>query len=606
MTIKGFTLRLILCIVVLTAVILTGCDTTDGLSGGSGSELPSTGNNEMGYTQVTGSQGLEFGYSYETGGYIVMGIGSCIDSNLVIPNTYKGLPVVAIDDAAFFNCNGIQSLTIPDGIVSIGADAFKNCSALQNITITDTVTYIGRWAFRATPYFDNETNWYDGALYVGNHLVEVTNKIPVYFTVREGTKCIATGAFLYRSEIESVVLPDSVTAISDEVFTFEHRKLRNVSIGNGIKAIGEDNFVECENLVYTEKDNALYLGSEGSPYSVLVKAKGLDIKDCAVAEGTRVIYDCAFEYCDALTTVSIPQSVITLGHYVFNGCSSLASLEIPSHITKIDNGLVSGCSALKSFTIPQGVSVIGQQAFWGCKEISEIAIPDNVSYIGMLAFADCEKLTDVRLPDELRILAPNTFLRSASLSSITVSADHKCFSSIDGNLYSKDGKTLFLYAAGKTEQSFTVPNGVTKIGEYAFSYSSSLTEVIIPDSVTEIDSKAFMHCAGLNDIVLPESLQALGDEAFYGCDSITSIILPAGVTTVGKNPFPATLDKLLYGGSYDDWEAMSKDENLNYTLYGHIYYYYESEPDYVSKWWYYDENGEPTIVEEEDNGIVWD
>ena len=107
------------------------------------------------------------------------------------------------------------------------------------------------------------------------------------------------------------------------------------------------------------------------------------------------------------------------------------------------------------------------------------------------------------------------------LTSIEVDENNVYYKGIDGNLYSKDGKILVQYAIGKTDISITIPDSVTSIGDYAFSYCTSLTSIEIPDSVTSIGDYAFSYCTSLTSVKIPNSVTSIGDYAFERCDKLT-------------------------------------------------------------------------------------
>lgn len=127
-----------------------------------------------------------------------------------------------------------------------------------------------------------------------------------------------------------------------------------------------------------------------------------------------------------------------------------------------------------------------------------VEIPDSVTSIGNSAFAFCDSLT-----------------------SISVAEDNPSYKSIDGNLYSKDGSVLIQYLFSKKDVSFTIPDSVTSIGDYAFSDCNSLTSVVIPDSVTSIGNDAFSGCDSLASVVIPDSVTRIGDNVFSGCYNLT-------------------------------------------------------------------------------------
>ena len=160
------------------------------------------------------------------------------------------------------------------------------------------------------------------------------------------------------------------------------------------------------------------------------------------------------------------------------------------------------------------VSSIGYTAFSGCSELTEVTIPSSVTYIGEFVFYDCRNLTE-----------------------ILVSSSNEKFSSENGVLFDKDKTILIIYPARKNDKSFTIPNSVTSIGDYAFINCSSLTSVIIPNSVTSIGNSAFWHCTELTSVTIPNSVTSIGNSAFWDCSGLTEVIIPTSVTSIGGSTF---------------------------------------------------------------------
>jgi len=232
--------------------------------------------------------------------------------------------------------------------------------------------------------------------------------------------------------------------------------------------------------------------------------------------------------------------VTEIGYEAFHGCSSLTEIVLPDSITTISQRAFYACSGLKNFIIPNSVTTIVREAFSACSGLTEIGIPANVTYIEDAAFIYCHNLTK-----------------------ITVVSNNATYRDIDGNLYTKDGKRLMQYAMGKTETSFTVPNGVEIIASEAFNDSYNLTEVVLPDSVITISHSAFYNCYNLIDIVLPNSVKSIGPYAFKKCTSLTEIVIPISVTSISWCAFEGCNNLTIY------CEATSKPSgwasNWNYS-----------------------------------------
>ena len=186
-------------------------------------------------------------------------------------------------------------------------------------------------------------------------------------------------------------------------------------------------------------------------------------------------------------------------------------------------------------------------------------IPDSVTSIGNSAFCRCSSLTSIVIPDSVTSIGYSAFSSCSSLASIIVDEGNSAYKSIDGNLYSKNGKELIQYAAGKENTRFTIPDGVEIIGNCAFKDCNVLKTINIPDSVTSIGNSAFCRCSSLTSIVIPDIVTSIGDSAFSFCDSLTSIVIPDSVTSIGDSAFYwcDSLTDVYYTGSEVEWNAIS-------------------------------------------------
>ena len=236
--------------------------------------------------------------------------------------------------------------------------------------------------------------------------------------------------------------------------------------------------------------------------------------------------------------VTIPSAlggkpVTCIGSYAFSGCSGLTSVSIPNSVTDIGIETFADCSGLTSVTIPNSVTSIGDSAFSGCSGLTSVTIPNSVMYIGWLAFSVCNGLTSVTIGDGVTIIGLQAFYNCSRLTNITVIAANTVYKSVDGLLLSKDGRNLIQGVNGKV----TIPDGVTSIGDCAFSGCSGLTSVTIPNSVTNIGWSAFSGCSGLTSVTISDGVTSFGDYAFRGCSGLTSVTLPNSVTNIGSYAF---------------------------------------------------------------------
>jgi len=302
----------------------------------------------------------------------------------------------------------------------------------------------------------------------------------------------------------------------------------------------------------------------------------------------------AFMECSSLTDVEIPDSVTGLGDYTFYNCSSLTSIKIPANGTSIGTSTFGNCSSLTGIEIPAGVTDISDYAFVGCASLTSIEIPDSVTNIGNYAFSGCSSLTGIKIPAGVTNIGNwgegNAFAGCSSLESIEVAEGNSKYDSRENCNAIIETSSNELKTGCKNTK---IPNGVTRIGDYAFSGCSSLTDIEIPDSVTAIRMQAFYECTSLTGVYIPKSMTsidtsafhycsslerievaeentvydsrencnaiietagnslikgckytkipdsvtAIGKSAFYGCSSLTSLEIPVGVTSIGSAAF---------------------------------------------------------------------
>ena len=494
-----------------------------------------------------------------TNGYYVDGIGSAMnETELVIPAFHNGLPVVGIYNSAldnnaalqsiffpntigviegyaFSRCTSLKSITMSDNIKYIGDRAFSNCTALERITLPDNIEYIGKGAFENTAYYNNYNNWEQPngeVLYIGNHLIEA-NFVTGEYAVREGTITIAVEAFYGCKGLTGITIPDGVKTIGDRAFEY-CRALADISIPNSVNLIGYDVFYDTAYCTDENnwQDGALYIGN----HLIDVDddfAGAFTVRDGTVTFAAGGSYgggSNAFARCDSLTSVTLPDSIKSIGPGAFYGCTSLKEINIPDSVTEIGSEAFTSCEALESITIPDSVKQIGVGAFSYCEALESITIPDSVTSPLLGTFGGCDSLKNVVIGSNAPYIGNHSFANCYSLSNITIESDIVFI-----GRYAFDGCRAL--------KSISIPDSVEAISRNAFEDCTSLTSITIPDGVTEIADGVFDGCTSLASITIPDSVTEISTSSFQSCDSLTSVIFenPNGWSSEGGMAIPAEI-----------------------------------------------------------------
>ena len=484
----------------------------------------------------------------EIEGYPVTSIGDeafRLDRTLtkvIIPET-----VISIEYGAFFQCELLVNVTLPNGIENIEDRVFSHCESLTNIIIPNSVMHIGNGAFygcdslKHVLYRGSENEW---SILKGKSNSENDSLFDavVHYDVQLGTE--------YKSTVEKSAMCSigkvEINSCNYCDFSFCVETRENV-IGHSF------NDRECTRCGLPCDFPLSYIFCNGE-IEVYCRKNVTNIIIPAEIEGYPVtcISSQAFWNCTLLTSITIPNSVKSIGDSAFEGCSSLANITIPDSVTSIDSQAFGNCSSLTSITIPDSVTSLGNFVFFGCTSLKELTIGNGVTKMDHLC-SDCTALSSIVIGSGVTDI--DEAFDDGSLKSITVSENNLNYYSQDGVLFSKDKTILMRYPCAKTGE-YTVPESVTIIGDCAFHSCSSLTSITIPDSVTNIGVLAFYGCDSLTSITIPDSVINIGASAFYGCDSLTSITIPNSVISIGTSVF-SDCDSLI--------SIKVSDNNTNYS-----------------------------------------
>ena len=395
--------------------------------------------------------------------------------------TYNGVTysVTSIGGLAFHHCGSLTSITIPNSVKSIGVVAFRDCINLSSITILN------------------------------------------------GVKIIDVSAFLNCSSLTSVIIPNSVTNIEGDAFR-DCSNLASITIPNSVTSIGADAFYGTS-WYDNQPDGLLYINKMAYRY----KGTMPDNTAFIIKEGTLKIVERAFQSCDGLISVAIPNSVSDIGKGAFSGCYNLKSVNIPNGVTSIDGSTFEFCESLNSITIPSSVTSIGYSAFWYCESLTSIIIPQSVKFIDDRAFSGCDGLTSIVVEEGNSVYDSrnncNAIIETASNTIIA-----GCGTTLIPNTVIKIGNSAFRGLSSL--YTLEIPKSVTEIGNSAF-FESDLTSLTIPNSVTQIGDDAFRRSYGLKSIMIPNSVSYIGESVFAECSGLTSVVIGKNVEMIKSDPF---------------------------------------------------------------------
>ena len=509
-----------------------------------------------------------------------VGIGTCTDSEIVIPTEYKGKKVTKLKDNAFYYCNGLTKITIPDSITSIGKKAFYSCSSLLEVEIPDSVISIGENAFA---YCEALTK-----VKISNSITSIENKTffrciaLVEVEIPNGVISIGEEAFSNCLSLTGINIPKSVTSIESEAFYNCTILTRAIIPSNAIN-IGLKAFCNSMQLtIYCEASSKLNEWDSQWNYSNCPVVWGYTVVEPHICDRDTIIssvavtctkdgytvYKC--NICDTnfrINFVALGHNIKVyeekqatcqdFGHKKYESCSrcSYSTYEV---IPMLDHNIVDGkcticnngeySTGLKyilldndTYEVSKGtctddevvvpttyrgkdVTSIAENGFYNYENLKKITLPETIKEIKFAAFSYCMALENIEIPDSVTTIGHSAFFNCMALKSIKLS-----------NSLTQLDSQVFCYCTALT--SIEIPNSVTSIGNSTFDRCTALKSIKMSNNVTSIGTSAFLNCTALTNIEIPNSVTSIAEGAFQYCSSLKSIKIPTGVTSIADSTF---------------------------------------------------------------------
>ena len=510
--------------------------------------------------------GWEDGILYISG-YVVDSNPEKVNGDIVIKNG-----TTDICYKAFYDCDNMKSVLIPDSVVNINAEAFYSCNYLSSVEMSNNIKKIDDEAFAYTNVkainFGSKLEYIGAEAFFDSELTKISIPASVkkirdrafhnLYCLREITVASENSTYssldgvLYNKaktelikypenkDTESFSIPGTVKTIKNDAFY--GADFSKISIPASVKEYEGTVFGDCGWLkeINVDPSNAFYSSDNGVFYnkdkSELIKIpQSMEAETYTIASTVKTIREYAGIYCSDIQNLIMSQNVENIGYEAFYNCNGLKTVEL-NNVVSIESDAFESCHNLESCTFGNKTKKIGDMAF-AYTNLTTVTIPTSVEEIGYGAFHDCDKMV-----------------------AFSVSTANKNYTSKDGVLYSKDFDVLIQYPASKEGTTFTVPDTVISIQDCAFYYAKNLkeitlnnelknigssafygnenvTQMIIHDSVESIGSYAFASCISLKTITIGKGLQEISSDCFYNCSSLESIVIPDSVAYIGDWAF---------------------------------------------------------------------
>ena len=355
----------------------------------------------------------------------------------------------------------------------------------------------------------------------------------------DGHEVVAIGdrAFQNRTDLRTVMIPDSVEKIEFEAF-YNCINLKIVDLSSNLTTIGYDVFGNCKSISKIEIPKSLkkFDGTWGRGTNLSYGAFGgcSNLKTVNFEAGSAIVCAALFMGCDGIEEIELPDTITEIGDSAFKSCKNLNKVIIPESVTKIDGDAFAECSGLVDIKMHEGINTIGSRAFYKCDRLLDIVIPDSVEKIEFEAFRGCDKLENIKLSENLTIVGYGVFGDCKSISKIEIPKSLKKFDGTWGR-----GTNLSYGAFGGCSNLKTVnfEAGSAIVCAALFMGCDGIEEIELPDTITEIGDSAFKNCKNLDRITMNNGIEILESSAFEDCFSLTTINIPNTVKAISNSTF---------------------------------------------------------------------
>ena len=402
--------------------------------------------------------------------------------------------VTELPEYIFWHCEKLVSATLPEDVKNIGNSAFSECYALENVNMPGTVETIGEYAFYRNEKRNNPIVFPSTLKTIGNYAF-CENRRVKSITFNDGLETIGSWAFSDCNDVESISLPETVTTMYDHAFQ-SCDSITQFTFPSSITAVPDAVLYHCDKLQkVTLAAGTTSIAANAFENCVQLATINLTEQTTLTSVGIHAFANTGF------TTMTLPNSITSMGYSPFRECKQLQSINVPTGLTTVPYDFVCYCPLLTSVQMHDGIRVVGHNAFLGCPLLNDVALNDQITTIEYDAFNGCESLELTKLPAAL------TSIGSSSLRNMKA---------LTGTL--------------------TIPEGVTKIDGDAFR-GSALSGVILPEGIKTMGNGLFYGCENLSSVQWPADQKRVPNGTFQNTTALKTISLPVTTEEIGNSAF---------------------------------------------------------------------